>query len=229
MGSWRVANSLFTLQSQVNSLCPGRNKSSDGTIGDAAHQAQVSDHNPDASGIVRALDLTHDPAHGFDIDAFTDALQVGRDGRISYVIANQLIMSGNRGPLPWVWQDYDGDDPHTGHVHISVIDSLVADNTTPWDLSAWKKEAEVTPEQARLLANVERILTCWSDGRLPYGIDYGSGGDPLTLPNPFIELTEVIKELKGLVVAGQQMPPLDYQALVKELLLQLASKPSTEG
>lgn len=134
MSQWRVAGSLLTLLSQVNALYPNRDKSSDGTIGDAAHQAQQSDHNPDALGIVRALDITHDPAHGCDIDKLTDALAAGRDPRISYVIANQLIMSGPAGPDPWVWRTYGGSDPHTNHVHISVVADVNADRTTPWAL-----------------------------------------------------------------------------------------------
>jgi hypothetical protein len=224
VGSWRVANSLITLLSQVNALYPGRNKASDGTIGDAAHQAQQSDHNPDASGIVRALDLTNDPSHGFDIDAFTDALQLGRDDRVSYVIANRLIMFGNRGPVPWVWQDYDGDDPHTGHVHISVTDSTRADSPVSWVLPGLTGGAE-------LVATTNEKIDA-----MMMGFPSTPDGDPVC-PTRWQIATEKwqvkadaqLKELRDLIVAGQQMPPLDYQALARELLLQLASKPSTEG
>ena len=143
MSQWRVAGSLLTLRSQVNALYPNRDKSSDGTIGDAAHQGGVSDHNPDALGIVRALDITHDPAHGCDIDKFTDALAAGRDPRISYVIANQLIMSGPAGPDPWAWRTYYGSDPHTNHVHVSVVADAIADHTTAWVLPGLTGGAEL--------------------------------------------------------------------------------------
>ena len=132
--SWRVAASLLTLRDQVDALYPGRDKASDGTIGDAAHQAEVSDHNPDASGVVRALDITHDPAHGCDIDKLSDALASGMDPRVSYVIANRLIMSGPAGPSPWAWRTYGGSDPHTGHIHLSVVADAIADSNEPWSL-----------------------------------------------------------------------------------------------
>src|SRR5690242_20433544 len=90
--AWRVARSLLTLRDQFNAKFPGRNKASDGTIGDPNHQGTDSDHNPWYGGIVTAIDVTHDPASGVDIDRITDELQASRDPRIKYVIANGLIM-----------------------------------------------------------------------------------------------------------------------------------------
>ena len=40
--SWRVARSLLVLFDQLNAAAPGRSRSSDGTVGDLAHQAGVS-------------------------------------------------------------------------------------------------------------------------------------------------------------------------------------------
>lgn len=142
--SWRVARSLLVLRGQIDALWPDRSKASDGTIGDAAHQASVSDHNPDddvngdgrgegpaVADIVRALDITHDPAHGCDIDRLSDALAAARDQRVSYVIANRMITGPNYG---WAWAAYSGDDPHTGHLHLSVVGDGRADDETPWRL-----------------------------------------------------------------------------------------------
>lgn len=147
MSGWRVATSLLVLRDQINDLWPNRDRSSDGTIGDAAHQNEVSDHNPDYLGIVRALDITHDPVNGCDIDALTDALAASRDSRISYVIANRLIMFGLDGENPWTWHAYSGSDPHTGHVHISVVDTDIADNDNLWDLSGLGAQMASMAEQ----------------------------------------------------------------------------------
>src|SRR5215472_9581086 len=61
---WRVAKSLARLRTQINDAFPQRSKSSDGTIGDAAHASRSSDHNPwivdDGIGVVSAFDVTHD-------------------------------------------------------------------------------------------------------------------------------------------------------------------------
>lgn len=132
MPTWRVAKSLEVLRDQVNKLYPNRSKSSDGTIGDEAHQATVSDHNPNANGVVTALDLTHDPAHGFDSYAFAETLRLSRDPRIKYIISNSRIFS--KIISPWVWRKYTGTNPHDEHVHISVGDNY--DDVTPWKLDS---------------------------------------------------------------------------------------------
>lgn len=130
---WRVARSLLTLRAQLDAAYPDRSRASDGTIGDAAHQASVSDHNPDGGGVVRALDVTHDPAGGLDIGQLSDALIANRDPRISYVIANRLISGPEYG---WQWADYYGDDPHTNHLHLSVVADGRADDTRPWQIGS---------------------------------------------------------------------------------------------
>lgn len=129
---WRLANSLITLRDQVNSVCPGRNKASDGTIGDAAHAASVSDHNPNGAGVVTAIDITHDPAHGFDIADFSEMLRINQDARIKYVIANRRIFIAPN----YNWINYIGSDPHTNHVHISVsVNSNLYDNGNLWKIT----------------------------------------------------------------------------------------------
>lgn len=133
--AWRVARSLETLRGQIDERYPNRSRISDGTIGDADHQNRQSDHNPwYGPGIVTALDITHDPKGGVDIDKLTDELQASRDPRIKYVIANRLIMSGQGGPSPWVWRGYSGSNPHTRHMHVSVVASPLCDDPRPWNL-----------------------------------------------------------------------------------------------
>ena len=44
--AWIVAPSLDALLAQLNALAPGRSRASDGSIGDAAHAARTSNHNP---------------------------------------------------------------------------------------------------------------------------------------------------------------------------------------
>lgn len=132
--AWRVARSLDVLLHQLNARYPTRSKRSDGSIGDAAHKATVSDHNPDARGVVRARDYTHDPAAGVDIDRLSDELAASRDPRIKYCISNSLIMSGAAGPRPWQWTAYRGTNPHTQHLHLSVVADDRADDPRPWNL-----------------------------------------------------------------------------------------------
>lgn len=128
---YRVAGALIKLRDQINAAYPKRNKASDGTIGDAAHAADTtSDHNPNADGVVCALDITHDPANGVDIDKLSDLLVDSRDPRIKYLIANGLILVP--ADYGWTWIEYDGVDPHTNHIHISVYGDY--DNMKEWNI-----------------------------------------------------------------------------------------------
>jgi hypothetical protein len=117
--AWRLAKALEKLRGQVNALAPRRNKASDGTIGDAAHFARTSDHVPNADGVVTAADLTHDPTNDCDAGAIAESLRFARDHRVKYVIWNRMIFSSLI--APWSWRPYAGANPHTKHVHISVL------------------------------------------------------------------------------------------------------------
>lgn len=112
---WRPARAIVTLRDQLNAKYPNRSKASDGTIGDAAHQAVASDHNPNTAGVVTAFDITHDPANGLDIAKLATQLVSSGDSRIKYVIANSKIWVDGK------WSAYSGtSDPHTNHLHLSV-------------------------------------------------------------------------------------------------------------
>ena len=130
--AWRLARSLEKLRAQVNEKWPNRSKNSDGSIGDAGHSSRTSDHNPDPSGVVRAIDITHDPKSGFDSYVFADMLLKKQDRRIKYIISNRRIGSGPQGPQPGVWRKYTGTNPHDHHCHISVV--AAGDDTSQWDI-----------------------------------------------------------------------------------------------
>lgn len=148
----RLAKSLVTLFDQIEQSFPNRKrKGNDGTIGNAAHQAEgaSSDHNPHVKlggmGIVTALDVTHDPANGFDAGAFAESLRGVKDHRIQYVIFNGRIFSST--VSPWTWRARNkGPGDHSEHVHISVVsDPALFDDTTPWKFD---KSQAVQPEEA---------------------------------------------------------------------------------
>jgi peptidoglycan hydrolase-like protein with peptidoglycan-binding domain len=131
----RRANATAKLLEQVNQQSPGRDRSSDGWIGDKAHASRASDHNPNKSGVVQAQDITHDPAGGFDSYEFAEMLRARRDKRIKYVISNRRIFAGNAGPQPWTWRRYTGSNPHDMHVHVSVADQVALyDDASAWEI-----------------------------------------------------------------------------------------------
>ena len=144
---WREAKALLQLLAQINAKWPDRSKASDGQVGDLRHQQHNSDHNPNGFGVVQALDVTNDPAHGLVSRKLAEALVASHDPRIKYVISNRQICSGARGPLPWVWRPYSGANPHEHHCHISVQDTpALYDDVSPWNLNgASTKPVAVKP------------------------------------------------------------------------------------
>jgi len=139
VADWIVAESLERLRTQLNALAPNRSKASDGSIGDPNHQAKgsASDHNPRwiaGANLVTARDFTNDPAGGLDCQRLALTLQRARDSRIRYLIWNRRIMSGADGPEPWSWRPYKGANPHTRHLHISVVADRRCRDSTPWML-----------------------------------------------------------------------------------------------
>ena len=140
--SWHLAPALVALLGQINTLSPNRDKRSDGTIGDAAHAARKSDHNPDPDGTVRGLDITNDPKHGIVSDAIAKHLVAKPDARLDYVISNGMIASRAAG---WKWRKYTGKNPHDKHVHISVLKGATANQIQDWSLPGVKAKDAAKP------------------------------------------------------------------------------------
>jgi hypothetical protein len=118
--NWRLARSLVQLRDEVDDRWPARSKISDGTIGDAAHAARPSDHNPNPFGVVRALDIT---AVGIDPDWYAEHIRLlGATGyrplrNHGYVIFDHRTASERSS---WRWVPYTGLSAHTHHIHVSV-------------------------------------------------------------------------------------------------------------
>ena len=109
------------LRLQIDDSYPDRDRTSDGWIGDVRHSARTSDHNPDAKGIVRAIDIDRDLAGKKKPDLMPDLADQIRlcaksDKRISYIIFDGKIASAKKS---WRWRTYDGINKHTHHCHIS--------------------------------------------------------------------------------------------------------------
>lgn len=124
-----LAASLVSLRNEINAAHPRRDKASDGWVGDTAHAARKSDHNPDyaAGGIVRAIDVDKD---GIDVNRL---LQVCfRSGKVEYVIWNYGIYTRQNG---FRRAAYNGSNPHDKHVHISIMHTAGAAAAGPWGYS----------------------------------------------------------------------------------------------
>jgi hypothetical protein len=136
---WRLAHSLVELRDEINDLAPGRSRLSDGTLGDPAHAARASRHNPNAAGVVCALDLTHDPANGCDIHAIARRIVRVPHPNLEYVISDDEVAKRKTG---FRWEPYRPGDPlrnkHTKHAHFAVGVGPDSDPRPPYDdMTPW--------------------------------------------------------------------------------------------
>ena len=140
--TWQLARPIVDLFAQWNAASPNRSRTSDGTLGDAAHAARASDHNPDSAGWVHAGDVTFDPGHGADVHAWIRRLiAAGPPAVLKYAISSEhgdparsQIWTPDRG-----WHTYNGANPHNHHCHISVV---TGSEHTPTD---WRVKSQPLP------------------------------------------------------------------------------------
>ena len=142
---WFPAPALVALFREVDAKWPNRSKRSDGIIGDYAHSKSKNEHNPvghefgpknGTPGSVHAADIT---AEGIDSMAVVKDWLIG-DDRVWYVIHNSKIWSRT---YDWAERDYNGSNPHTSHLHVSLREetqelAVAAEQ----NVATWEKEEE---------------------------------------------------------------------------------------
>lgn len=155
--AWVLTRSLAALNAAFDEAFPNRGRDSDGTIGDAAHRAEVSGHNPDdtpgvaaeysdpdSKAEVRATDRDKDlnDPRGVTMQQVIDKILAtpADRARLRYVIYNQRIASRNTG---WAWRAYSGANKHTEHAHFSG-DPDTDEDGSPWlSVLSFKQEASM--------------------------------------------------------------------------------------
>lgn len=166
---WYKVAWLPPLFAAFDTIAPNRSKASDGTIGDTAHQAETSGHNPDDTpGVkaerqdadskpeVRAGDVTSDlRVPGLTMyNVVQRILATPRDrNRLIYIICDGWIWRASNG---WQREKYTGSDQHFGHGHFSG-DPASDDDGAPWT-SILSMGEDMTPDQDRVLRNLDTWL-----------------------------------------------------------------------
>lgn len=143
--AWTLAPSLKKLFAEINARWPNRDRTSDGSIGDAAHSARESQHNPNRDpsdsipdGTVTAIDVD-----STSIDANALIRAAIADSRTWYIIHNRTIWSST---YDFRARRYTGTNPHTGHVHISLRQSgAAARSTASWNIFTGSSGGGKTP------------------------------------------------------------------------------------
>lgn len=154
--AWRNCQASLSLVNEINLRWPGRDKSSDGTIGDAAHATRSSDHNPwvivAGMGVVRARDVDKD---GVDMPSLMEHLRklgAAGDPRLAgggYLISNRRITR----PDFSGWAVYTGSNPHDKHGHVSFSTRAAGfDSQAPWHIVPPGTTTPWTPDGLRAVA-----------------------------------------------------------------------------
>lgn len=121
-GYWALAPTLAQLRRELLAAYPAVPSPAYGTIGDDAHRARHSDHNPDKNGYVRAIDVPNVKHDGPSLDLLAEFLRrvgSGQSHRVNpggYVVWNRRVASSRS---RWLWTTYLGESPHTDHLHLS--------------------------------------------------------------------------------------------------------------
>ncbi|MEH1013041.1 hypothetical protein V6U90_08010 [Micromonospora sp. CPCC 206060] len=145
MSGYYLAPALATLRDEINRRWPHRDRTSDGWIGDTAHQAEPSDHNPNSRGSVDALDIDADGVHMPTIIA-----AVQRHPSAHYWIWQRTIADADDG---WRPREYTGRNPHDKHMHVSIRQTRTAEqDRRPWLDD--QEEEEMT--EAQIVAAVRK-------------------------------------------------------------------------
>lgn len=216
---WYLAPSLAVLRSEVDQRWPARSKASDGTIGDTAHQARTSDHNPNSRGAVDAIDVT---ASGVHVPTIITAVQ--RHPSAHYWIWQRQIADADDG---WRPRAYTGTNPHDHHIHISIRQSATAEqDRRPWGLLTPPDEPEEIPPMirikakdnpARYLSNGAHIPSMDVDGAL------AAAGVPLVEVATSADLMALLPAAQAPDPVPVPVPVLDYDRLAEALLRRIAT------
>lgn len=148
MAAWILIAAGKSLFAAFDELAPDRDRTSDGSIGDAAHASEVSDHNPDETGSVPIHDADKiNEVHAVDVDSdlrvpgltmetvvqfVLGRCRSGAEKRLRYVIYNRRIWEADNG---WKQRAYTGASAHTEHAHFSFsYTSSLEASTVSWHL-----------------------------------------------------------------------------------------------
>jgi len=193
-----LAPALVSLRNEVNKAHPRRDKTSDGWIGDPAHAARKSDHNPDYDpgddGVVRALDIDHD-----GIDKHELRRRVIADPRTEYFIQDGLIYTRQNGMRP---ARYTGTNKHDKHSHTSLRHGDTYERAGGWGYTGKGGAPAPSTSGKKSLGTVvsEVLAGHWGDGPDRVNRLRGAGYDPTAVQ------AEVNRRLSGAKPGRQPTP-----------------------
>jgi hypothetical protein len=196
-----------SLLAEIDFVGPDRGRESDGTIGDSAHRASSSDHNPDDTPGSRTPGSDSDSTaevHARDVTdrgpwipgwSMERIVQICRgDRRLQNIIYNRRIWSASWG---WTERPYSGSNPHDKHAHFGFRygsgsgASNPENDTSAWGIKAAReqeiREATMTQPTQGQMENAAAAGVLGYDGR-------GLPGGSTNFLTAFTEMANTIRE-----------------------------------
>lgn len=201
--TFKIPHNLQAREAAVLAVYPGM---AIGTIGNAAHLAEHSDHNEDARGVEHALDFmtqAYEHAHGLLAESVAAALLAwftAWHDDAEYWIHDRYIYDRAHNFTP---RPYTGSDPHTDHVHFSGRHGPTgadAETGTGYDVAA--EQMTPPPLEDDMPTAQEIAAAVWA---FPLGNKETAGGNVTDIHGRSAVLNTLPSLLAGLpdkVVAG---------------------------
>jgi hypothetical protein len=225
MAAWTLVPCLGQLRTELDRIAPNRDRTTDGTIGNRAHELTVSDHNDDEIGRVpiRDADAKHE-VHALDLDAdlrepgltmhavvshVLGRCRRGEETRLRYIIWDRRIWSASD---DWAERPYRGDSPHTEHAHFSAsYDTKKEASTASWGLEDIRV-ALTEADKKWFIEQIDKAATTAAERVWKTKRDIGKAAG--TAPH-VAELGDVVAHLPGehtriekaLAELGKDVPP----------------------
>lgn len=234
MSDWILVPCLVALRNEFNAIAPDRDRRSDGSVGDAAHAASSSDHNPDETGTVPIHDAdSTNEVHAIDVDSsgpwpemagkpgsmervvqhLLARCRAGLEDRLRYIIYDHRIWSASSG---WVQKAYTGSSPHTEHAHFSASYGSAQES----DTHSWHLEDLVALTDADLDQIEERLLKVTKQT----GTDFNTNPvgravlDFQAIPNPLrggkTSLWELLRDIASAVKVAAEEQGVSSETLL---------------
>lgn len=221
MPNWKLTDGLANLRRQIDEAFPGRDRASDGTIGDAAHRTHASGHNPDdtpgsrpewdgdpdSTPEVRSWDMDSDlhaaPANAQQVVDHIRKLP-GVSTQLRYMIYKRKIYRAANG---WKPETYTGPSAHTEHVHFSGAYAQSADNDTTFDYHLEEIPVSLTAADKTWLSStintaVNKAVTQLAEGiaELPAEVLVEKIGDKANPSRTVGDVLRDVAKLRGALV-----------------------------